>query len=205
MAHDIEDEVGYRKPPKALQFQKGRSGNPSGRPRKIPGIPEVLWKVARQRVLVNGKNGPMYITKLEACCTQLANKGTTGDLKAAKLFIEMLTRFPLAGGTQKDMEAVEAVASSAKAKLLALFEVRNDSLAEGGAESDPLSGQPNAIPPECDISVESSEEPGRGQPRFPSVGEHYSAGPLDYRPALNSTSQPPPASPVPPGGGDSPP
>lgn len=29
-----EDAVGYRKPPKASQFTKGRSGNPAGRPRR---------------------------------------------------------------------------------------------------------------------------------------------------------------------------
>jgi|ERR1700674_73075 len=201
MADDIEYEVGYRKPPKAFQFQKGRSGNPIGRPRKVPGIPEVLWKVAKQKVLVNGKNGPRYMTKLEACCTQLANKGAIGDLKAAKLFIEMLTGFP-EGIKREDMEAK---ASSAKAKLLELFKARNDSLAEGAAERDQPSGQASAIPHECDISGESSEESGRRQPRFPSVGEHYSAGPLDHRPALNSRSQPPPASSVPDGGGDSPP
>jgi Family of unknown function (DUF5681) len=28
------DEVGYRRPPKATRFQKGTSGNPSGRPKK---------------------------------------------------------------------------------------------------------------------------------------------------------------------------
>jgi Family of unknown function (DUF5681) len=200
VAHDMEYEVGYRKPPKAFQFQKGRSGNASGRPRKVLGIAEVFWKVANQKVLVHGKNGPRYMTKLEACATQLGNKGTAGDLKAVKDFIQMLAHFPLAGATQKDMEAT---ASSAKAKLLALLEARDGSLAEDAAECDQPSGQANAIPHECDISRESSEKSGRRHPQFPSVGEHYSAGPLDHRPALNSTSQPPPASPVPPGGRDS--
>src|SRR5262249_22220412 len=30
-------EVGYRKPPRHTQFQKGQSGNPGGRPRRSPG------------------------------------------------------------------------------------------------------------------------------------------------------------------------
>ena len=138
---------------------------------------------------------------LKAILTQVANKGATGELKAAKHFVEMLTRFP-EGIKREDMEAM---ASSAKAKLLALFEARNDSLAEGAAERDQLSDRPNAIPHECDIRGESSEESGRRQPQFPSVGERHSAGPPDHRPALNSTSQPPPASPVPDRGGESPP
>jgi Family of unknown function (DUF5681) len=201
MAHDLEYEVGYRKPPKAFQFQKGRSGNPSGRPRHVPGIAELYWKVAKQKVLVNGKNGPTYITKLEACFTQVANQGAMGDLKAAKQFIEMPTGFP-PSIKQEDMEAP---ASSAKAKLFALLEARSDSLAEGAAEGNQPSGQANAIPHECDRSGESSEESVRRQPQIPSVGEHDSAGPLDHRPALNSWSQPPPAPSVPDGGGDPPP
>jgi hypothetical protein len=201
MAHDIESEVGYRKPPKAFQFQKGRSGNRSGRPRNVLGIAELFWKVARQKVLTHGQNGPKYMTKLEACFTQVGNKGVLGDLKAAKQFIEMSTDFP--EGVKR--ENMEGMASSAKAKLLALFKARNDSHDEDAAEPDQPSGRPNAIPHECDRSGGSSEESGRRQPPFPSVGERHSPGPLDHRPASNSTSQPPPASPVPDRGGESPP
>src|ERR1035438_9174632 len=93
-------------------------------------------------------------------------------------------------------EDMEATASSAKAKLFALLEARNDSLAEGAAEPDQLSGQANAIPHECDISGEASEKPSQRQTQFTSVGEPYSAGLLGHRTAPDSASQPPPASPV---------
>jgi hypothetical protein len=38
MPEDDEYDVGYRKPPKASQFQKGKSGNSRGRPKQEPGI-----------------------------------------------------------------------------------------------------------------------------------------------------------------------
>src|SRR5713101_1337447 len=138
MAHDIENEGGYKKPPKAFQFQKGRSGNPSGRPRKAQGIPELLGKITKQKVLTKGKNGLQRMTKLEASFTQLINQAASGHLKAVDLLAKMMISFP---ETVKPRDVVEDKVSSAKAKLLKLLEARYGSLAEGAAEPDQPSGQ----------------------------------------------------------------
>ena len=118
MAKDTENQVGYKTPPKESRFKKGRSGNPSGRPRKVPGIPELLTKVSKQKVLTNGKNGSKYMTKLEASLTQLANKAASGDLKAAKILTDMVTRFP-EFVKERDMEVSVA---GARDNLLAALE-----------------------------------------------------------------------------------
>ena len=118
MAKDTENQVGYKTPPKESRFKKGRSGNPSGRPRKVPGIPGLLTKVSKQKVLTNGKNGPKYMTKLEASLTQLVNKAASGDLKAEQLLLEMMNRFPEIV-EQGNMKVAE---TSVREKLLAAVE-----------------------------------------------------------------------------------
>lgn len=87
-------EVGYGKPPKGSQFQKGKSGNSSGRPRQDPGMAAVFRKVSKQKVRTNGPNGSISMTKLEAFVTQLVNKAASGDLPAMKAIMQMASRFP---------------------------------------------------------------------------------------------------------------
>ncbi len=135
MANDIDNQMGYKKPPKASQFQKGCSGNPSGRPRKAQGTPEMLAKIAKQKVLTNGKNGPQWMTKIEASFTQLLNQAASGNLKALDLLAKMMICFP---ETVKSKD-VEDKVTSAKAKLLELLEARYGS--SPAAESDQPSGQ----------------------------------------------------------------
>ncbi len=94
MADDFEGVIGYKKPPKTSQFRKGRSGNPSGRPKKNPSIAEVFRKVIKQTVLTKGQNGQQRMTKIEASVTQLVNKAATGDVKAMKVLIDIAKCFP---------------------------------------------------------------------------------------------------------------
>ncbi len=96
MSNDDKDyEVGYRRPPRKNQFQKGSSGNPSGRPKGSKNIPSMLQKICHAPVKVKAENGKTkHISKIEAIMTQLANAAIRCDPKAARTFFAILKEFP---------------------------------------------------------------------------------------------------------------
>ncbi len=91
---DLDNEVGYCKPPKHSQFKKGHSGNPKGRPKKDQTVPETFRRIGKQKVRVNGKHGPEFITKFEASVTQLFNKAATGDVRAMQILLKIMKDCP---------------------------------------------------------------------------------------------------------------
>jgi len=89
-------EVGYRKPPVATRFQKGTSGNPSGRPKKVtqlldPGL--ILEAIDNEEIAVfaNGKRKPMK--KAEIHFRQQFTKAINGALKTARLLVQMAEEY----------------------------------------------------------------------------------------------------------------
>jgi hypothetical protein len=89
-------EVGYKKPPKATRFQKGKSGNPSGRPKKIAGVfdpGKVLQSIDNEEIIlaVDGKRKRML--RAEVHFQQLFAKAIRGDLTAARLIAKMAARY----------------------------------------------------------------------------------------------------------------
>jgi hypothetical protein len=102
------NDVGYRRPPKANQFQKGQSGNPSGRPKGSTSLSTKITAALSERVTVvqNGKR--RSISKLEAAFAQLANKAAAGDRHAAKLLIEMLHQSESRDDARADMIPINA-------------------------------------------------------------------------------------------------
>ena len=81
---DDDYEVGYGKPPKDTQFQKGRSGNPKGRPKGSKNIFALMRKILNAKVIAKGPGGSRSMTMQEAAIQQLVNKAANGDLKAIK-------------------------------------------------------------------------------------------------------------------------
>src|SRR5438105_15886877 len=70
--------VGYGKPPLHTRFQKGRSGNPNGRPRGRKNMSTLLSDALNGSVVVVENGRRKKITKREAIVTQLGDEFGAG-------------------------------------------------------------------------------------------------------------------------------
>lgn len=67
-------------PPVHSRFKKGQTGNPKGRPPKLPKLDELLASVMSEE-----RNG---LTAAEAVLRSLLVKATKGDVRAAELLLD---------------------------------------------------------------------------------------------------------------------
>lgn len=113
MSDEPTYEVGYKRPPRHTQFQKGQSGNPRGRPKGSLNLATVLDRTLRERVVINENGRRKTVTKLEAAVMQLVNKAAVGDNQSLKHLLSLVqlaeSRLPEAGDTNSNtpMEATD--------------------------------------------------------------------------------------------------
>lgn len=82
---------GYKNPPKHSRFQKGRSGNPAGRPKGSKNTLKLLDAVLEQKIKIRQEGKTISITKKQAMLMQLVNAAVKGEIKAiAALFPYMM-------------------------------------------------------------------------------------------------------------------
>jgi hypothetical protein len=68
-------------PPEATKFKKGQSGNPKGRPKKVPKLEEVIENVLGE-VNAKGESVPEVILR------RLVTSAKNGSIKAAELLLD---------------------------------------------------------------------------------------------------------------------
>lgn len=85
-------EVGYGKPPKSGQFQKGQSGNPKGRPSGTKNLATDLQEELSTKILVKEGNSERAISKQRALIKALSTKALKGDVRAINTLIRMIER-----------------------------------------------------------------------------------------------------------------
>ena len=82
--------VGYGKPPRHGGFQKGRSGNPKGRPKGSKNFATLLTEALDEKVQITVDGKRRRITKRELVVKQLVNKSASADLRAIKQLTDIV-------------------------------------------------------------------------------------------------------------------
>ena len=83
-------EIGRGKPPRHAGFQKGRSGNPKGRPKGSKNLAILLNQALDEKVYVTEDGRRRRITKRELVVKQLVNKSAAADLRAIKQLTDIV-------------------------------------------------------------------------------------------------------------------
>lgn len=139
MAENSNYEVGYGKPPKDKRFAKGRSGNPTGRPKGTKNVATILQKISRQLVKVSKGGRAVHMSRLEASLEQLANKAASGDLKAIREFLYWLRAYAEMEQSSESVTAFDEKDKPALANVMKRF-LRQNAAAEIGCQAEESAG-----------------------------------------------------------------
>lgn len=132
MSHNTDQPaVGYKNPPQHSRFQKGRSGNPSGRRRAKPqlNLLDEFIKLMSEPIQLMKKGKPQKVTLLEALLRKTIEAALNGDAAARRDVIKLLGLMP-AGADESD---AEDVTRDEEAQLLARY-VERKRRSDGGCD-----------------------------------------------------------------------
>ena len=110
-------EVGYGRPPKHSQFQRGKSGNPNGRPKKSKELNSLFRTELDKTIVVTEDGQQKRITKREAVITQVVNRAIKGDVKPLQIVIAYLQN-------NREIEPFVSTAADDEALLRALPDLK---------------------------------------------------------------------------------
>jgi hypothetical protein len=125
---DLRDDgydVGFGKPPKSGQFQKGKSGNPKGRPKGTPDLKTILRKLLSAQVTITENGRKKRVSTLTATVMRLNEKALKGDMRAIEKLLS------LAAEMAAELEAQREARSLGATDKEVMERFRNSVLAAG--------------------------------------------------------------------------
>lgn len=157
-------EVGYGKPPKASQWQKGQSGNPGGRTKGAKGLRTILKEEvhAKQTIRVAGEE--VTGSRLRLMILTLAMRAATGDGKSADRMIPLVIQYLGVEDPGTDRQQLTPHDQALLDEWMAEDEAPEEAEGDGSPPADPNQAEPaldEAAPDEAtDNHVSDSEEEG---------------------------------------------
>src|SRR5262252_3716414 len=139
-------EVGYRKPPRHTQFQKGQSGNPGGRPRRSSAerLEELALYEAYRTTIVMEDGHAIPMPAIQAVLRRQLESAASGNVRAQRDILAMV----------RDIERVRSIAS--------LFDNDGaDAVVDDTDDADAIDGDDNAD--RDDAGGADDDEPARQQ------------------------------------------
>ena len=104
------NDVGYGKPPRAHQFESGKSGNPKGRAEGAKGEATILRELLQKKISLNERGKSRKITVHEGIYRRIIEDCLKGNTKSAAFLLNrhhaMTSGEPLESGLSEDDEAV---------------------------------------------------------------------------------------------------
>ncbi len=125
--HDPHRPVGYGNPPRATQFEKGRSGNSKGRPKKRQSPLESIRAMLDEPVQVREASGVRQVSTLDALFKRLRKSALEGDPKAIQQVLKLMELAGLEGPKDDSVrKESQAAAEAAVMKELAALVGEDD-------------------------------------------------------------------------------
>lgn len=86
-------DVGYGKPPKRTQFQKGQSGNPKGRPKRSQNMSTLLYEELGRKIQVTENGQTKTMTARQAMVRRIVNDALSGKSVEVLKLMKMLEAY----------------------------------------------------------------------------------------------------------------
>jgi Family of unknown function (DUF5681) len=133
-----DSAVGYKRPPVHSRFQKGQSGNPRGRPRKVPDFMEDAAEILGGTVTGQAKGKPITLPAVQAMFRTLCRDALRGDNGALRGIIElMLTLESAARNKAKEARKEDATIRENARKFDRLMGLDPDQMDDARKKPDP--------------------------------------------------------------------